>query len=151
MSIKIKCYTLFDIAQTGILNRRNASIDEDETIWRYKRDVQCNFDTILQSISLRSQPEIIKIPEKIKIKFDDFTNFGFLFDQEDKEIDCCTFEFEIQHPSVFDNGIDKLGLLYDDCHGVPMIKCGKEWEKLSNFLDTTPELRNIYFRVLPNE
>jgi hypothetical protein len=32
-----------------------------------------------------------------------------------------------------------------------MIKIGSEWEKLPNFLDVTPELRNIYFEVLNDE
>ena len=133
MSFKLRCYTLFDIAQTGVSVRRNVGVDEDESTWRYKRDTQCNFDTILQSISLRSQPEITKIPEKIKIRFDEFTNFGFLYNQDNEEsYECSVFEFDIQHPSVFNDGINELGALYDDCHGVPMIKCGKEWEKLSD-------------------
>jgi len=41
-----------------------------------------------------------------------------------------------------------LGGLYSDCEGVPMIKVGTEWDKLPNFLDTSPELRNIYFEVI---
>jgi hypothetical protein len=29
-----------------------------------------------------------------------------------------------------------------------MIKVGTEWDKLPSFLDTSPELRNIYFEVI---
>ena len=79
MSFTVSCYTLFDITQTGTVNRNKPAIDEDENIWLHKRNTQCNFDTILQAISLRSQPEILNYPKQIKIKFDEFDNFGFLF------------------------------------------------------------------------
>jgi hypothetical protein len=143
MSFKITCYTLFDITQTGVMNR-SRPVDDDKS-WIYKRNTQCNFDTILQAISLRSQPEVLSNPEKIYINFDEFDNFGFLFEQNDEVQACWKFEFIIQHPSVFDDGISELGALYNDCDSIPMILCGTEWDKLPNFLDSSPELRNIYF------
>ena len=85
MSFTVSCYTLFDITQTGTVNRNRPSLDEDENVWLYKRNTQCNFDTVLQAISLRSQPEILNRPTEIKIKFDEFDNFGFLFQQTDDE------------------------------------------------------------------
>ena len=91
-------------------------------------------------------------PEKNNIRFDEFTEFGFLFEQfEDEKYPCWSFMFEVQHPSVFDDGISELGALYNDCHGIPMIKCGTEWEKLPAILDSTDELRNIYFKVAMND
>lgn len=152
MSYILSCYTLFDITQTGVLIRRKPDVEQDESSWVYKRNTQCNFDTILQSISLRSQPEVIKNPEKFQMRFDEFTEFGFLFQQQEDELyNCWTFDFSVQHPSIFNDGISELGALYSDCEGVPMIKCGTEWNKLPNFLDTSEELRNIYFKVLTNE
>ena len=145
---RICCYTLFDITKTGVLNR---SMPIDITIdnWLKRRNTQCNFDTILQAISLRSQPEILNYPKQINIKFDEFDNFGFLFYQQDtEEYSCWTFDFEIQHPSVFDDGITELGSLYSDCDSVPMIKTDTAWSKLPEFLDTSDEFRNIYFKVL---
>lgn len=148
MSYKITCYTLFDITQTGVLNRAKPSEDQNMDEWLHKRNTQCNFDTILQAISLRSQPEQISKPRRIEIQFDTFDNFGFLFNQQgDEKYPCWTFHFDVQHRSVFNNGIDELGALYNDCNGVPMIRCGTEWNKISSFLDTTSELRNIYFKV----
>jgi hypothetical protein len=47
-------------------------MDQDITDWTFKRNTQANFDTILQVISLRSQPESLSIPKKMLIKFDDF-------------------------------------------------------------------------------
>lgn len=149
MSFTLTCYTLFDITQTGVINRNKPGSEDDPKIWLYKRNTQCNFDTILQVINLRSQPELLDKPEQIKIRFDEFDNFGFLFEQKENETyPCWKFNFNIQHPSVFSDGINDLGFLYNDCDQVPMILCGTEWNKLPNFLDTTPELRNIYFKML---
>ena len=46
---------------------------------------------------------------------------------------------------MFTDEVDSLGYLTKDCHEIPMIKCGTECLELPNFLDTTPELNNIYF------
>jgi hypothetical protein len=152
MSFKISCYTLFDITSTGVVNRSRPDPEIELKEWLQKRNTQCNFDTILQAISLRSQPEIINSPSLLKIKFDDSHEFGFLFEQEEVEdYNCWTFEFEIQHLSVFDNGISELGALYDDCDRVPMLKVGTEWEKLPEFLDTSDELKNIYFKITQHD
>ncbi len=148
MSFKVTCYTLFDITQTGVLNRTKPSPDLEIKEWTYRRNTQCNFDTILQVISLRAQPEFISVPKKTFIRFDTFENFGFLFTQkENEEYSCWKFTFEISHPAVFDDGINNLGNLYNDCHNVPMILCGTEWNKLPTFLDSSPELKNIYFEI----
>lgn len=148
MSYRITCYTLFDITQTGVLNRARPAEDQNYSQWLLNRNTQTNFDTILQIINLRSQPEMISIPKRIDIQFDKFENFGFLFQQVENEIyPCWHFSFDISHHSVFDDGENELGYLYKDCEGVPMILCKTEWDKLPNFLDISPELRNIYFRI----
>lgn len=149
MSHKIACYTLFDITQTNVLNRSKPSENMSQDEWSYKRNTQSNFDTIIQAISLRSQPENITIPKKSFIRFDHFDKFGFLYQQNElEEYPCWSFKFEVQHSGVFEDGILTFGHLYNDCDGIPMIKCNTEWKMLSNFLDTTPELKNIYFEAL---
>lgn len=151
MSYKLTCYTLFDITPTGVLNRQRPA-DQTTDDWMHKRNTQCNFDTVLQAISLRSQPDVSRMPKLLKIKFDEFDNFGFLFEQTaDQEYNCWSFDFEVQHPSVFDDGVEELGALYNDCDGIPMIKTETSWEKLPTFLDTSKELRNIYFEVMKND
>lgn len=150
MSFTVTCYTLFDITNTGV-NNRNKPL-EGETLWQHKRKTQCNFDTVIQAISLRSQPDVLAQPKKIEIRFDEFKNFGFLFEQNgDETYNCWTFDFEIQHPSVFDDGINELGALYSDCDGVPMLLTDTAWSKLPKFLDSSDEMRNIYFTVKQNE
>jgi len=134
------------------MNRNRQVADEELIPWLHKRNTQCNFDTVLQAISLRSQPEITRMPEKTQIRFDEFTDFGFLFNQNEDELyDCWSFDFNIQHASVFNDGINELGALYNDCDTVPMIKTNTVWDKLPAFLDTSDELKNIYFKVVKYE
>jgi hypothetical protein len=148
----ITCYTLFDITVTNVPNRQRPDIDKDPQEWYYKRNTQSNFDTIQQVISLRSQPEIIRKPSKMEIRFDTFTDFGFLFEQhEDETYPCWSFDFTVQHPSVFYDGIHDLGSLYRDCERVPMIKCHTMWDKLDTTLDSSDELRNIFFKTLNHD
>jgi len=145
MAIKITCCTLFDITQTGVLNRFKAENESDVNNWIYQRNTQCNFDTILQVISLRSQPEEITKPKKYQLY--DFDKFGTFIEKPNKDISYWKFTFEINYKGVFDNGINELGYLYADCDKVPMIICGTEYKKLSNCLDISPEYKNIFFEI----
>jgi len=149
MSLKIRCYTLFDITKTGVTNRRNSNNPDPK--WQKQRNTQCNFDTILQVASLRSQPENITDPTQTPITFSELISLDFLFESETEPHPCWTFEFTVNFHSVFDDGINEFGYLYSDCDGVPMIQIGTEWDKLPSFLDASPELRNIYFEVLLDE
>ncbi len=148
----IRCHTLFDITSTGIGSRKTPIniAPEKANEWEMDRNRQNNFDTIVQVISLRTQPEEITKSTKKEVDFKSEDKFGFLFEQEEKQ-NSWYFDFTIFYPGVYNDGINELGYLYQDCEGVPMLKVGTEWEKLPNFLDTTPELRNIYFEVLSNE
>ena len=143
---RIGCHTLFDITQTGVLNRSKPA-SEDVAGWIQRRNTQCNFDTVLQVISLRSQPEVCKVPTRTEMDDNDFDKFGFLYKPDIQSSYCWHFDFEIQHPSVFENGIKPLGALYKDCEGVPMIVCENQLDTPA-FLDVTEELRNIYFEVI---
>lgn len=152
MSYTITCYTLFDVTQTNVMSRHRPEEGVDVNEWTHKRNTQCNFDTILQAISLRSQPDLVRSPTKTDIRFDEFTDFGFLFEQEDNTTyPCWSFDFTIHHPSVFADGISELGALYKDCDSIPMIKCYTNWDKLATTLDTSDELRNIYFEMKNND
>lgn len=146
MSYRICCYTLFDITPTGVMNRSKPT-EDDVSGWLHRRNTQCNFDTILQVISLRSQPDVVKLPIKVEMTEEDFERFGFLYKTEE----LCyywKFEFEIQHHSVFENGIEPLGALYSDCKKVPMIVCEGQHKDCPKFLDVSVELKNIVFEVI---
>lgn len=148
MSHRLCCYTLFNIEQTGVLNRSRPQ-DPNVDNWLQKRNTQCNFDTILQVISLRSQPEVIKSPTKIEMTPEHFEMFGFVFqhDSENPQF-CWKFEFEVHHESVFAKDDNTLGALYNDCEGVPMIECDGQLKLGTNFLNTSVELKNIHFEVV---
>lgn len=143
MSHRIRCYTLFDITQTGVANRSKPQNNDDGT-WLRKRNTQCNFDTILQVISLRSQPEVVKIP--VMVDIDDYSYFGR--DLNDSITKCWRFEFDVQHSSVFQDGKDPLGALYTDCDRVPMILLEEQSQLVTSTLNTTPELKNIHFEIV---
>ena len=140
---RIRCYTLFNITQTGISNRSKP--DEDVVDWVKRRNTQCNFDTILQVISLRSQPDVIKLPTKVTLT-KEYNDFGVSY--QDEDIQFWSFEFEIQHPSVFANQISDLGSLYSDCEGVPMLHDDEQHHLCPIFLNISLELRHIYFEVV---
>lgn len=145
MTNKIKCYTLFDITKTGVRQRNKIPDGVDTQKFIYQRNTQVNLDTILQVISLRAQPELISDINKEKINITEFAEFGFLYDQE--ECNCWEFVFEVPHVSVFENEIP-FGYLYLDCDKIPMVKCGTEIQNITNFLDISPEFKNIHFKLL---
>ena len=141
---RICCYTLFDITKTGVLNRARPGDDvKDTNEWYRKRSTQCNFDTIIQVISLRGKPDIMHDPVRIDVDLDKSEYFGIMLKGE--TVPVWKFDFEVQHNSVFEDGISDLGALYKDCADVPMINCDSQWYKAGDRLDITLEKRNIYF------
>lgn len=146
MTDRLCCYTLLNITQTGVMNRARSQ-DMNAEDWLDRRNTQSNFDTILQVISLRSQPDVAKIPEKIVMTDREYMMFGSQYKDGDVN-HCWKFEFDIHHSSVFSNGAGELGSLYNDCEGVPMIRCKEQHKKCPDFLNTSNELKNIYFEVL---
>lgn len=145
MSHRIACYTLFDITRTGVLNRAKPGDDIiDINEWYNKRSTQCNFDTILQVISLRSQPDVVSEPKQLEITLDKNTKFGKkLLDNKIHTV--WTFDFEVHHSSVFEDGIVDLGYLYKDCEHVPMIITNTTKISVNSKLEIDDQNRNIYF------
>lgn len=147
MSYRIRCWTLFDITHTGVVNRSRPAENDVEN-WVHRRNTQCNYDTLLQVISLRSQPEVIKLPVKVEMTDEMRTKFGFLIEALRDRSYCWMFDFEVQHPSVFNGDDTTFGALYNDCEGVPMILCETQTVNTTAMLDTTGELKNIHFEEL---
>lgn len=147
MTQKIACYTLFNIEQTNISNR--ARHDNTVPNWVKKRNTQSNFDTLIQIISLRTQPENITKPIMVDITEDLKKKLGSKL-----IIDECKlwyFTFDINYSSVYNDGKNELGHLYYDCNGVPMIEVDRCFSPANNFLDTTEEFRNVFFEVISYE
>ena len=148
--ITIRCQTLFDITPTGVKNRRPPDVTGYELTELVKRQQQqSNYDTVLQVISLRSQPESISQVKKSDILLTD-SNFGFLYssEREDNTISSWTFTFTVQHDSVFQNDDGVLGELFNDCEQVPMITNLTESVKLTPQLNIDTDLKNIHFEIV---
>jgi hypothetical protein len=124
--------------RTGVTNRRaiKGAIQEE------LRNQQSNFETLLQIIGLRSQPENIIDPKLIEsVAFDCGTAYT---------ADCCwVFYFEVAHGSAFHDDSHKLGHLFADCQGVPMIvglerMCSSMITQLNS---SSPIYKNIHFEI----
>lgn len=137
--MKIKCFTLFDITKTNISNRRQFLTTDTKFV--KERNQQSNFETILQILSLRTQPENITDPQII------FTD-GVFWNSNIKEEKFKTwvFTFEVNQSSVFKIKDDDLGSLKLDCVGVPMILNLDENTELNNTLNYSDK-KNIHFEV----
>ena len=151
--MRIKCYTLYDITQTNVnFRKKNTEIVPADEM--KKRSQQSNFETILQIINMRSQPEEISESELTVINIDDLKdfNFGYLYEKSYNKtinkINIWSFTFSVDHADVFNNGINDLGSLSDDCNQVPMILKLEETFKLSNQMNISDEQRDIYFEIL---
>jgi len=148
MLTSINCYTLFDITATGIrshiraaqfpMRDKNNNVIKNAEEWTLARNQQRNWETILQIISLRSQPLKIIGPRKV-----DIVNFSGVH----KEVNAWKFNFEVEHASVFLNKNNELGHLLDDADGVPMLVGLGESLELTPYLITQNSLVNIYFEI----
>jgi hypothetical protein len=137
--MRIKCATLFNITRTGVTNRRTIKGAHSEEL----RSQQSNFETILQIIGLRSQPENITDPKLVEsVIFDCGTAYT-------DAVRCWIFYFEIAHSSAYHNNSHELGNLFTDCNGVPMIAglqgmCSTSIAQLNS---ASPLYKNIHFEV----
>lgn len=150
--MNIKCYTLYDITRTNVNRKKFTDFVSKEE--HQQRNQQSNLETIFQIINMRSQPEDISEVKKLTLKCNDIVDhydFGYLYTnnvEDTKLFNIWEFSFTIEHPDVFNNGINELGNLITDCDQVPMIIDLEESFKLSRQLDTSIELCNIYFEII---
>jgi hypothetical protein len=146
--MRLLCQTLFDITRTNVSSRRYDNLNvKDSSIFK-KRNQQSNYETILQVIGLRCQPENISEPTITKIQLKNSDNWGYIYDSGKTRISVWSFTFMINHSGVFNDGISELGNLHKDCDGVPIITGLDEWDKLKPRLTVSDEQRNIRFEVL---
>lgn len=105
----IKIYSEFDITNTGVTRNFkpctfpqviNGVKVSSEQEWGRLRKQQCNWETVVQVVSLRTQPFDI---------------------QTTKLSDTWILEFDIDHTGVYFKDHDPVGLLRDDFRGVAMI------------------------------
>lgn len=136
--MKIKCMTLFDITKTDVSNRRN-QLYEGST--GKDRNQQRNYETLLQIVGLRSQPEDITEPKILK----GLDLWGSSYGSKSRKSWC--FSFTVSQKSIFSLDGDELGYLKQDCNGVPMIIGLDEDGGLLSTLNSFGEYKNIHFEV----
>lgn len=140
--MKIRCATLFDITQTGVNHRRSKLEKNDEV--DIAGSQQSNFETILQCIGIRAQPEEITSPIK---KQQQLKNFGIKY-KTNNNIAVWTFTFTVNQSGVFQVGEQELDGLYQDCESVPMIVGLEESKLIQERLNTSKEYKNIHFEII---
>ena len=124
----IMCATLIDITDTGVIRGESQ-----------ERDQQRNWQTVLQVLSLKTQPEIVHPPELVET--DDVNKFFFGDDFNDKH-NVWVFAFR----SANIGGGYSIEELTDDFEQVPVILGLKETARmLLPLFFTRGTMKNIYF------
>jgi hypothetical protein len=138
--MKISCHTLFDCSRTGVTGHYRSSeipfVDKtgqsvnNQTDWNRSRNQQRNWETLLQIIGLRTQPQDITDPVH--------------------ENNQWHFEFECEAEGIFEihSSDDPLGGLKVDCDGVPMMLNLQEAPGLSPTILTSGSDQNIWFSTV---
>lgn len=106
--------TLVDITATGVI--RHTTVDE------IKRNQQRNWETVLQCIGIKAQPQIIEGPYCKTVTIDETNIFPDIYFGEQK---CWFFSFGVEHEDVFLIGDDHVAGLDEAFARVPVI-CGLE-------------------------
>ena len=147
--IKIVCYTLFDITPSGIRSHtralefpvtdRTGATLENIDDWNRARNQQRNWETILQVVSLRTQPERCSDPVNFTA---DFKTTEFPLKGRGR---VWSFAFESDIDDAFDQGQSPIGALVADVHQVPMVLGLNETSTRNQFIVSAGNAKNIYF------
>jgi hypothetical protein len=129
--------TLVDITATG-MTRHQAGYET-------QRDQQRNWETVLQVIGLRSQPQLIEGPVSAEFDIDELSEFGEMYYGKHRAWIFC---FGVEHEDVFLENSDPVGGLDKDFAQVPII-CGLE--ETARFILPIfypyGAIKNIYFKT----
>jgi hypothetical protein len=106
--------TLVDITATGVTRHRPDN--------ELERNQQRNWETVLQVIGLKAQPQLIEGPVCQEFTIDQSSGFGEMYHGQQK---CWIFTFGVEHEDVFLLDDDPVGMLDKDFAQVPII-CGLE-------------------------
>jgi len=140
--MKIVCRTLFDCSYTGVTGHFRPSeipfVDKcgqkisDQQSWNRSRNQQRNWETLMQIIGLRTQPQNITRPEcKDSI---------------------WSFEFTAEAEGVYSlsDDPDPIAGLKQDCEGVPMVVSLDEQPGILPTVSVNGSNQNIWFEAINN-
>jgi hypothetical protein len=138
--MKVLCRTLFDCTHTGVTGHlrpqqlpfttKTGLIINTPEQWNLSRNQQRNWESLLQIVSLRTQPMNVVPPTK--------------------HTDGWHFAFEVESEGVLGSGhgSDNLAGLVGDCEGVPMVTDLQEAEVITATLHAQGTNQNIWFSAI---
>jgi hypothetical protein len=138
--MKIAGKTLFDCSATGVTGHyrpaqipfvdRSGQTINNQAEWNRSRNQQRNWETILQVLGLRTQPEILVEP---------YCQDGVWH-----------FEFETSSEGVYDiaGNPDPVAGLLQDCDKIPMVVNLDENVLITPVLSTSGKDQNIWFAAI---
>ena len=100
------------------------------TDWNFARNQQRNWETIMQIISLRAQPTIIKYPSSSSNAWE--------------------FIFDVETPAVYSatGDVNNYDTLLNECNNIPMVTGLHEVESVSSSLMSRGDTQNIWFETV---
>lgn len=123
--MRIRVKTLFDCTATGVTGRWRAGQHHiDEVSWNRRRNQQRNWETLLQTVGMRTQ----------------------LVDIREPRLRDNTWVFEVTTDRS-DALVDPVATLIEDCSGVPMLRNLDEKTTLEPTLITQGDQQNIWFEI----
>ena len=131
-------YTLVDITATGVTRYR--------TNQEFERNQQRNWETVLQTLGLRTQPLAIHGPVVTESNLNDGWEFGESYQGRHK---IWIWTFGVEHEDVYGSGDDPLNMLLKDFEQVPIV-CGLDESARFMLPIFYPHgaIKNIYFKNL---
>ena len=128
--------TLVDITATGVVRHTNET--------ELERNQQRNWETVLQVIGLRAQPQLIEGPIVKEFEVDQYSGFGEIYYGMHKVWIFC---FGVEYEDVFLHDNDPVGGLDKDFAQVPVI-CGLNETARFMLPIFSPygAIKNIYFK-----
>jgi hypothetical protein len=131
-------YTLVDITATGVV-RGNDELP---------RNQQRNWETVIQCLSLQTQPNIIHLPVVTELDVAG-TGFGDFYQGHQR---VWHWSWSIEHEGIYDHGNKKLATLLRDFEQVPIVTGLEETARfMLPIFYPHGTIKNIYFKeVFPN-
>jgi hypothetical protein len=138
--MRVLCHTLFDCTFTGVtghfresqlpLTTKTGLVLQTQADWNRARNQHRNWESLVQVISLRTQPMNMTRPVKRATSWH--------------------FEFDVESEGVLGSGLDSGDLdgLIGDCEGVPMVTGLDESEAITATLHAQGTNQNIWFRAI---
>lgn len=111
------CVTLIDITKTDAVRHYNPSMEESKSDYNLKRNQHRNYQTMVQLISLRSQPIYLSDPVKFINRDLSDVELGTNYDNET----FWSFSFGYEQVDLFITPDHPFGALLEDMNNVPII------------------------------